>query len=81
MKLRDSRAKHPKRHNTVYVNCGMGQCPIGDSMAMAAQVMRNYERRIEAEVQTGPGTVHVKAGKPLTEHGAKLLGAVWPPVV
>lgn len=33
------------------------------------------EKRIELD--PGEGVVHVKDGKPLTAHGAKLLGVPW----
>jgi hypothetical protein len=37
-----------------------------------------YEQALLRTENTGPAIKHVKDGKPLTAHGAKLLGVSWP---
>lgn len=41
-------------------------------------IVRIAHKKAEAAEIAGSGTVHVRDGKPLTAHGAKLLGAPWP---
>lgn len=36
-----------------------------------------FERQVHDLLQNGPLVEHVKNGKPLTEHGAKLLGVAF----
>lgn len=48
-------------------------------MGSAIQICRkNMEVTAESAAQCSSPIQHVKDGKPLTAHGAKLLGVAWP---
>jgi hypothetical protein len=50
-----------------------------NSAALGDAVRREIIKREWVEAHREDGLViHVKNGKPLTEHGAKLLGMAWP---
>ncbi len=40
--------------------------------------VRQAEQRAAFQAQHGAAVQHIRDGKPLTEHGAKLLGVAWP---
>lgn len=54
-----------------------GSLPYSNAAALGDAVRRKLLRREEFEAMQGVPIVHVKNGKPLTDHGAKMLGVSW----
>jgi hypothetical protein len=47
-------------------------------VAAQERAMARLRERVQDELKQGQTVVHVHDGKPLTEHGAKMLGLPWP---
>jgi hypothetical protein len=70
---RDKRRAYPRE-------VSLGRSVLGFSSGQSAgeYVIREIVKRQEFELAQGATVLHVKDGKPLTEHGAKMLGVQWP---
>ena len=73
---RDKRRAYPR-------SISLGGSALGFSSAQSAGefVIRQIIKRQEFLAAQGTTVQHVKNGRPLTEHGAKILGVPWPPKV
>lgn len=70
------------RHKKMTFSLNMNARTLGLTEAGAVQlIQKKAEARVRAAeyVREHPPVIHVKNGKPLTEHGAKLLGVPWTP--
>ncbi len=63
---------------TTRLNHRAGVLFYRDSNTAGAAIVQGIMKGIEFEAMQGTSIQHVKHGKPLTEHGAKLLGVAWP---
>ena len=73
--------KRTERAGAVHVaSLSTSRGVLGYSNAIVAgdMIRRKMVRREELEAMQGTPVVHVRDGKPLTEHGAKMLGVEWP---
>jgi len=57
---------------------GKGRLNYSNGIVAGDALFRRIQRSLEYEAAQGKGVVRVKDGKPLTAHGAKLLGVPWP---
>jgi hypothetical protein len=66
-----------ERDSTFRFSINRQHVELSESGMMSVIVGKMFSRA-NAIVNNSPGVHHVKDGKPLTEHGAKLLGVPWP---
>ena len=72
----DKRRAYPRE-----VNLGCSVLGFSSAQSAGEFVIREIIKRQEVEMAQGATVIHVKDGKPLTAHGAKLLGVPWPPLL
>lgn len=66
------------RRNLYAALISNGKSPIRGSTTIMNDLHCLAKRDQKVIENTGPTIQHVKDGKPLTAHGAKLLGVGWP---
>jgi hypothetical protein len=64
---------------TVLLNQHVGSLHYANGIVAAAAVEQMMVRKAEFQEAQGVTVEHVRNGKPLTAHGAKLLGVKWEP--
>jgi hypothetical protein len=75
--IHESEAEHIRSRMVSATSRHGNRRKVGFHRASASSFEVNLRQVYQNAISQGEPVVHVKDGKPLTPHGAKLLGAPW----